>query len=151
MTTCSRVGCKKEATWHFNKQWHVCDDHVNEAEKELQDNVDSTIKRERSIMVKNEQRKTAYTIYSDEISDLVFSETDIATKVAIAERVRSRTNPSNAGEYLHHNALADEDGQLLIFKGGSREPMNMDSVSLVSLEGLLPFQELKITLHEKEE
>ncbi len=101
-------------------------------------------------MSKKETR-VAYTAYSDEISDLVMSETDIAKKVVIAERIRSRTNALNKGKYLHHNALADEDGQLLIFKGGCKEPANMDGIRLVHIEGLLPYQEIKITLHKKEE
>jgi hypothetical protein len=47
MTQCNRVGCEKEATWHFEGQWPTCDDHVDEAEKVLRENVRTSITREK--------------------------------------------------------------------------------------------------------
>jgi hypothetical protein len=44
---CNVNGCNKEAVWHFRNQWPTCDEHVDESEKILQDNVDTTIQREK--------------------------------------------------------------------------------------------------------
>jgi hypothetical protein len=42
---CIKIGCKKEATWNLGGQWQLCDEHIDEAEKYLQDSVNSYIRR----------------------------------------------------------------------------------------------------------
>lgn len=42
---CNKKGCEKDARWNFEGQWFVCDDHVDESEKLLRENVRPTITR----------------------------------------------------------------------------------------------------------
>lgn len=98
---CNRVGCEKTATWIFEGQWPTCDDHVDEAEKLLQENVRCTIIRSRIGDLNTRTRPApqppemkTFVIWDFELEELTYGDR-LDTKKRLNKDVRSRPHPSH--------------------------------------------------------